>query len=99
MSTIDQLLRSAIANKRLIQLRYEGARRVVEPHDYGVQNDTASLLAFQVRSSDPSKKPGWRMLHLSKMSECVILNETFQGSRGAAHQNHHAWDILYARVG
>jgi predicted DNA-binding transcriptional regulator YafY len=99
MSGIDQKLRSAIANKRLVQLRYEGARRVVEPHDYGVQNETPSLLAFQVRSSDPAKKPGWRMLHLSKMSDCVILDETFKGSRGASHRQHHKWDILYARVG
>ncbi len=98
MSTIDQLLRSAIANKRLLQLRYEGARRVVEPHDYGVKNATVSLLAFQVRSSDPSKKSGWRMLHVSKMSDCVILDETFQGSRGASYRQHHTWDILYARV-
>jgi hypothetical protein len=31
-------LRFAIANKRLIQLAYQGSKRIVEPHDYGIKN-------------------------------------------------------------
>jgi hypothetical protein len=36
--SLDAELHTAIADKRLIELRYEGAVRIAEPHDYGVQN-------------------------------------------------------------
>src|SRR5439155_6202844 len=42
--SVDGQLRFAIANKRLIQFRYHGDRRVAEPHDYGIQNGTPKLL-------------------------------------------------------
>jgi hypothetical protein len=28
----------------------------------------------------------------------VMLDETFAGSRGAAHQQHYVWEMLHARV-
>jgi predicted DNA-binding transcriptional regulator YafY len=93
MSGIDQKLRSAIANKRLVQLRYEGARRVVEPHDYGVQKGTVRLLAFQLQTA-----PGWRLFDIAKIEELAVLDAVFKGSRGASHQTHHVWDVVYARV-
>ena len=97
-SSLDQQLRYAIANKRLLQIYYEGAQRVIEPHDYGVKKGVVSLLAYQLQSSDPSKTSGWRLLHLSKISECVVLEQTFKGSRGEESQQHHNWDVLYLRV-
>ena len=33
---VDQLLRTAIEQTRLLRLRYQDRDRVVEPHDYGV---------------------------------------------------------------
>jgi hypothetical protein len=44
--TLDEQLRFAIANRRLMQLRYGGCLRVVEPHDYGVQKGTPRLAWF-----------------------------------------------------
>jgi predicted DNA-binding transcriptional regulator YafY len=98
--TIDKQLRSAIAGKRLIQMRYSGSVRVIEPHDYGVKNGTAMLLAYQQSTTDPAKKsgPGWRLFDVAKIAGCVLLERTFKGSRGASHHQHHAWDVLYARV-
>lgn len=100
-SSVDEHLRSAIAGKHLVQLRYSGTVRVVEPHDYGVKNGAAMLLAYQQKSSDPAKKPatGWRLFHVAKIAECTVLDAHFKGSRGASHQHHHSWDVLYARVG
>jgi hypothetical protein len=34
---LDQLLREAIAHKRLFRFGYKGNERIVEPHDYGIQ--------------------------------------------------------------
>ena len=99
-NTVNKQLRSAIAGKRLIQLRYDGSVRVVEPHDYGVKSGTEKLLAYQQSTTDREKKSrtGWRWLEVAKISDCVVLNEPFKGSRGEFHQKHHTWDVLYGRV-
>lgn len=116
--SLDAQLRRAIAERRLVQLRYGGKLRVAEPHDYGVQGGSVKLLIYQLRAADndggavggspsngaPSNGArsngvrGWRMLEVPKIAECVVLDETFPGSRGDAHQRHHAWDEVYARV-
>src|SRR5262245_58247383 len=63
-ASTDARIRFAIANRRLVELRYKGYARVVEPHDYGVQNGAERLLVFQRRGparagQDPI---GWRLL-------------------------------------
>lgn len=100
---IDALLRFAIANKRLIQVRYHGVRRVAEPHDYGIQSGMAMLLVYQrersggeIRTGQSAR--GWRLLDVAKIEDCAVLEEAFLGSRGDAHQRHHSWDVVYARV-
>jgi hypothetical protein len=101
MGLVDTPLRAAIAGKRLIQLRYEGKVRIAEPHDYGVQGDRERVLIYQLRvpgSTDTKGTRGWRLLDVPKIAECRVLDETFPGSRGAAEQRHHEWDVLYARV-
>lgn len=45
---IDELLRAAIAQKRLIQFHYKDKPRIVEPHDYGIHNGSIKLFGFQV---------------------------------------------------
>lgn len=97
-SPLDRDIRYAIANKRLIELLYESRRRVVEPHDYGIQNRAVRLLVYQVRGESSSRIPGWKHLDLAKIDRLVVLDETFPGSRGAAHRTHKSWDVLFARV-
>jgi predicted DNA-binding transcriptional regulator YafY len=98
--TIDEQLRSAIAGKRLVKLRYSGRVRVVEPHDYGVQKGAVRLLAYQQQSFGPRKSErGWRLFDVAKIEELAVLDTVFEGSRGASHQTHHVWDVVYARVG
>ena len=98
--TLDKQLRFAIANRRLLRFTYDGAVRVAEPHDYGVHNGETKVLAFQRekagRKSDNAR--GWRWLDTAKIHDCVVLDDTFRGSRQAADQQHHQWDVLYARV-
>jgi hypothetical protein len=100
LSTLDQQLRFAIANKRLIQFTYQGAKRIAEPHDYGLRDGVAKTLVYQRRKGNRRDvgARGWRWLELSRMDGCVVLEDTFVGSRAAAHQQHHDWDVLFARV-
>lgn len=99
--SIDQQLRSAIANRRLIELRYHGDLRVAEPHDYGAQKGTPKLLIYQLRASSSTRRSnveGWRLLEVAKIEACTVLHETFPGSRGQSHQRHLVWDVVYVRV-
>jgi hypothetical protein len=101
LASPDAQIRFAIEHKRLLRVGYSGRPRVVEPHDYGLLNGKAKLLAYQLYEVAASRRPRteeWRMLELAKFESCDILDETFAGSRGDAHQRHYTWDVLYARV-
>jgi hypothetical protein len=96
----DAQIRFAIANRRLVELRYGGAARTAEPHDYGIQNGRPRLLVFQLRGpARPGHAPtGWRLLDVAKIDEIAALEDTFPGSRGRSHQSHYQWEIVWARV-
>ena len=55
IDSLDERIRRAIAEKRLLRLRYKSAVRLAEPHDYGVLDGTGRLLIFQLRGRDPGK--------------------------------------------
>ncbi|HEY1799691.1 MAG TPA: hypothetical protein VGG46_02055 [Terriglobales bacterium] len=98
-STIDRLIRQAIREKRLMRFIYTGKVRVVEPHDYGVQNGKLRLLSYQIGGeSNSGALPAWRWIDVGNMSEVSIEDTTFKGSRGPDSMQHHKWDELYARV-
>jgi hypothetical protein len=98
--TIDQQLRFAITSRHLMQVRYDGRDRIVEPHDYGVFKKTERVLVYQLRApARPGKAAtGWRLLDAAKIEAVKVLEDTFPGSRGPAHDRHLDWDVVYARV-
>jgi hypothetical protein len=97
----DEQIRFAIGHKRLVQISYSGRVRVAEPHDYGVKNGTEKLLVYQLRvlaAANPKDFRVWRLLDLSKIEGCTVLDDTFKGSRRDSYRDHQNWDIVYARV-
>ena len=93
-------LRFAIANKRLIRFTYESAERIAEPHDYGLRDGVPKLLAYERQRTGrkDQRARGWRWLDLPKIQDCIVLDDSFSGTRETANQHHHLWDVLYARV-
>ena len=77
--SVDALLRRAIGDRRLIKLRYQGRDRILEPHDYGVQNGHLRLLAYQVGGSSSGKLPNWRWLDVDGIADLQILDRSFPG--------------------
>jgi hypothetical protein len=98
--SVDAHIREAIAGKHLLQLRYKNHNRVVEPHDYGVQHGVQRLLVYQLNSTGTtgSHSVGWRLFDIAKIESLSVLEAKFKGSRRAAHEDHHTWDVVYARV-
>lgn len=95
---IDELLRSAIQQKRLIQFTYKDKARIVEPHDYGVHNGSVKLLGYQVGGLSSGKLPNWRWVEVTSISDVDVLDRTFPGGRLTRSGQHHRWDQLFLRV-
>jgi hypothetical protein len=96
---LDQLLRNAIENKRLIRFVYKNNERIVEPHDYGIQNGIIRLFCWQVSGRSSGRIPGWRMIDVDGMQNCELLDKHFPGNREIATGKHHRWDEVFIRVG
>jgi hypothetical protein len=88
----------AIDEARLVRFVYKNRERIVEPHDYGIRNGIATLLAYQVGGSSSHKLPNWRWIETELISDIQILNRTFPGGRPTPTGKHHKWDKLFIRV-
>jgi hypothetical protein len=96
---LDELLRSAISQRRQIRFRYQGKERISEPHDYGLHKGRALLLTYQLAGeSNSGGLPAWRWIEVAGMQELEMLRETFSGGRPAPSGKHHRWDELFVRV-
>lgn len=95
---INNVLWTAIEQKRLIQLRYKDRERIVEPHDYGIHNGSIKLFAYQVGGSSSGKLPNWRWMEQDLISDIRLLDQTFPGGRPTPSGKHHKWDKLFIRV-
>jgi hypothetical protein len=95
----DRLLRSAIAERRLVTFVLDGCRRIAEPHDYGVMNGELRLFFYQTGGESRSGRPfGWRWATLAKISGLQALDERFAGPRETPSGRHIQWDTLLATV-
>jgi predicted DNA-binding transcriptional regulator YafY len=98
---IDTLLRKAIEEKRLVELIYNEKRRIVEPHDYGVQNGSIKLLGYQLSGASSGPLPNWRWFEVDLITDIRLLDRRFPGGRGGgpgSSGNHNQWDELFLRV-
>jgi hypothetical protein len=95
----DQLLRLAIAERRLVAFMLDGRRRIAEPHDYGTIDGVAKLFFYQVGGKSRSGPPiGWRWGVLTRISDMQMLGEGFAGPRPVPSGRHIRWDELFATV-
>jgi hypothetical protein len=94
----DDVIRTAIQQRRLAKVTYLGRVRIIEPHDYGVQNRTVKLLTYQLTGASSGPLPNWRWMEVDSISEIELLDRTFRGGRPSPSGKHHTWDELYLRV-
>jgi hypothetical protein len=97
----DRQIHQAMADRRLIAIDYNGRRRIVEPHDFGLLKDADRLLVYQLQVEGRAagrSETGWRLLDFDKITSLVILESHFKGSRRHDHHEHYTWDAIYARI-
>ena len=86
----DELIRTAITQRRQIRFWYDGKERIAEPHDYGVIDGQRRLFFYQVGGGSQSGRPiGWRWADLRKIADLRLLDRRFPGPRAAPTGRHH----------
>jgi hypothetical protein len=96
---MDELIRQAIAERRLVAYRYNGQRRVGEPHLYGLRNGQPTLLVYQTEgTSFAGPYPNWRNCALSGLTRMTITGRSFQHPRLSSTDSHREWSEIWAIV-
>lgn len=78
-ATAEELIRQALTERRVVQFKYHGYSRRVEPHALGrVTEGRPALLGWQVSGGSASEPPpGWRTFQLAEMEAVKLLRKTF----------------------
>lgn len=76
------LLCRAITDKYLVQFKYDGRSRIVEPFVCGISTAGNYVLrGFQIRGSDKTKPLCWRLYELEEILQMNITQHNFNGKR------------------
>lgn len=96
---MNEEIRSAIREKRLVSFTYHNLHRVAEPHVYGVHHGKLQLLCFQVAGESSSGGlPDWRRVDLDDVEDYKMTDGTFPGRRSNPSGKHSDFDSVIAVV-
>lgn len=86
----------AIEDRHLLQFRYDGFTRVVEPHAFGVSNrGRYTLRAYQVDGgSESGQSQGWKLFHVADMDSIIVTARHFEAPRSDYRRD----DRVFARI-
>jgi len=97
--SINELIETAISEKKIIEFDYHGHHRVAEPHIYGILGGKDDILVFQIEGGSSSGGlPEWRRMHLNEISNLTITDRTFAGSRPNPSGKRSSFDTILAVV-
>ena len=76
----EELIRRALAERRLLQFDYHGFSRRVEPHALGHATEgRLALLGWQIAGGSQSEPaPGWRTFVVAEIKALKLTRETFK---------------------
>ncbi len=89
----------AIESRKVLRFFYNGGFRTVEPFCHGVSTAGNFVLrGFQSGGYSESKRVGWKMFEITKISRLSVLDENFDGRRPHYNPNDSAMVKIFARV-
>lgn len=73
----------AIAARRLLELRYNGQHRLVEPYSHGFSSDGTEMLVGYQRDggSDSGQTEGWKAMAVDRIERLVVVDVSFIPTR------------------
>lgn len=100
--SLDQkrdLLCRAISDKHLVQFKYDGRTRIVEPFCCGISTtDNFVLRGFQIRGTEKTKPLCWRLYELAEMSQLSVSQYAFKGKRSDYNPEDSAMTEVFCRI-
>jgi hypothetical protein len=95
-----QQLVEAIGHLRVLELRYDGYSRIIEPHAYGVSDEGGYLLrCYQTAGGSQSGAPvGWKLLRTDEIGSLYENGTVFQSARPGYKRNDSAMRRIYAQL-
>src|SRR5262249_2578433 len=93
--TIDELLRTAIEQRRLIRFRYRDQERIVEPHDYGIHKGSRKLLGYQGGRLQSRATSELAMVGDRIDCRSESAGSHFSRCRPTPSSQHHKWGQLF----
>lgn len=89
----------AIAQRHLLELRYHGYSRTVEPHTYGRNKSGDEVLrCYQVRGgSESGERVGWKLLKVADAFAIQKLKQLFS-QRPEYKRNDKAMDYIFSQL-
>jgi hypothetical protein len=90
----------AIEDRHLLEFRYDGFRRLVEPHAFGVSpRGRYTLRAYQVEGgSESGQSEGWKLFHVTGMESIVVSSRRFDPPRPDYRRDDRAFARILAQV-
>ena len=89
------IIRTAIAERRVIEFSYKGHIRIAEPHIYGIKNDKRQLLVYQIGGGTSSGGiPDWRRVELNDISGLKVTTEKFVPRKEVQPGDKEGWDSI-----
>jgi hypothetical protein len=96
---MNQIICGAIREQRVIELRYHGYSRTVEPHCYGRDKGGDEVLrCYQISGgSESGERAGWKLL---KVGEVFSLNATGANftPRPAYRRNDKVMEYIFSQL-
>ncbi|MBS0510008.1 MAG: hypothetical protein JSR42_02315 [Proteobacteria bacterium] len=76
---MNATITQAITEKRVLELRYHGNFRTVEPHAYGRDKDGDEILRCYQTSggSESGERVGWKLLKVREVFSLHLTRDTF----------------------
>ncbi len=87
----EKLILRAIRDRRLIEFRYNGEPRTVEPYRLGTDGGRLRLVGWQSRK-------GWRSFHVDAMEDLEVTDRTFLDPREGYVRGDPAMDRILGEV-
>jgi hypothetical protein len=93
---MNGVLTSAIENRNLIEFKYSGDLRKVEPHLLG--KNKAGVMTLSAWQTEGKSGIGWRGYSVDKISELKIADCTFDVARPGYNPNDNTMIQIFSRV-
>lgn len=97
---MKDIISEAIDSRRLLEFIYDGHRRVVEPHTFGVsRTGKDTLAAFQVEgTSSRGVVPAWAQFTVDKIEGLKLVDQSFADARPGYTRGDSRMKTIYNQI-